>query len=229
MVVIESRPSLRVAAPRKLSVSRSGSAPRTLEAPPKVPGPRRSYPDGDLAEVVAAAVDGDPAAWTTLTQRFGNMVMAIARSCRLNDADVAEVHQMTWLRLVENIGRIEQRERIGAWLATTARRESLRIVRAKGRVAFDHEGLMERPDITTAPRTPVRSLTSAPKPCAGPSPSCHPTASDCWASSRATTRPPTRRSPSGSRCPSAASARPGVAAWSISGASWRRWAPTSDG
>jgi RNA polymerase sigma factor (sigma-70 family) len=151
MVVIESRPSLRVAAPRKLSVSRSGSAPRTLEAPPKVPGTRRSYPDGDLAEVVAAAVDGDPAAWTTLTQRFGNMVMAIARSCRLNDADVAEVHQMTWLRLVENIGRIEQRERIGAWLATTARRESLRIVRAKGRVAFDHEGLMERPDITTAP------------------------------------------------------------------------------
>ena len=52
---------------------------------------------------------------------------AIARRCRLSDADVAEVCQTTWLRLVENLDRIEQPERLGAWLATTSRRESLRI------------------------------------------------------------------------------------------------------
>ena len=51
----------------------------------------------------------------------------LRRRCRLNDADVAEVCQTTWLRLVENLDRIEQPERIGAWLATTSRRESLRI------------------------------------------------------------------------------------------------------
>jgi RNA polymerase sigma factor (sigma-70 family) len=73
-------------------------------------------------------------------------VMAIARSCRLNEADVAEVHQVTWLRMVENIDRIEQPERIGAWLATTAKRESLRIARSKSRMAFDHEALLDRPD-----------------------------------------------------------------------------------
>jgi RNA polymerase sigma factor (sigma-70 family) len=58
---------------------------------------------------------------------------------------------MTWLRLVENIGRIEQPERIGAWLATTAKRESLRIIRSKARVTFDHEGLLQRPDVDAKP------------------------------------------------------------------------------
>ncbi len=139
MVVAESNLQPRLAAPRK------------LEAVPKGPVPEREYEDGDLADVVVAAIDGDPLAWNALTQRFGGMIKAIARGCRLNEADVAEVHQTTWLRLVENIGRIKQHTRIGAWLATTARRESLRIVRAKGRVSFDHDGLMDRPDVNATP------------------------------------------------------------------------------
>ena len=107
--------------------------------------------DGDLPRLVAAAVDGDSLAWEALMQRFSGMVMAVARSCRLNDADVGDVHQLTWLRLVENIGRIEQPDRVGAWLATTARRECLRIFRAKSRESFDHEGLMLRPDLDAKP------------------------------------------------------------------------------
>ncbi len=83
--------------------------------------------DEDLTLVVAEASAGDGAAWEVLIQRFGGLVVAIARRCRLNDADVAEVCQTTWLRLVENLDRIEQPERLGAWLATTSRRESLRI------------------------------------------------------------------------------------------------------
>jgi RNA polymerase sigma factor (sigma-70 family) len=70
--------------------------------------------DAELIEVVAQA-------------RAGGLVIAIARRCRLSDADVAEVSQTTWLRLVENLDRIEQPERLGGWLATTSRRESLRI------------------------------------------------------------------------------------------------------
>jgi RNA polymerase sigma factor (sigma-70 family) len=100
----------------------------------------------DPTEAVTAAADGDPRAWAALTLRFGGMVMAIARSCRLNEADVAEVHQVTWLRMVENIDRIEKPERVGAWLATTAKRESLRIARSKNRVAYDHQALLDRPD-----------------------------------------------------------------------------------
>jgi len=83
--------------------------------------------DAELIEVVAQARAGANAAWETLIERFGGLVIAIARRCRLSDADVAEVSQTTWLRLVENLDRIEQPERLGGWLATTSRRESLRI------------------------------------------------------------------------------------------------------
>ncbi|MGO8861384.1 MAG: RNA polymerase sigma factor [Acidimicrobiales bacterium] len=88
--------------------------------------------DGDLTLVVAEARAGAGAAWETLIQQFGGLVAAIARRCRLSDADVAEVCQTTWLRLVENLDRIEQPERLGAWLATTSRRESLRIATRRG-------------------------------------------------------------------------------------------------
>ena len=83
--------------------------------------------DTELVLVVEQARAGANAAWENLIERFGGLVAAIARRCRLNDADVAEVCQTTWLRLVENLDRIEQPERVGAWLATTSRRESLRI------------------------------------------------------------------------------------------------------
>jgi RNA polymerase sigma factor (sigma-70 family) len=112
--------------------------------------------DTDLVGIVGAAAAGDSMAWSALTQQFSGMVMAIARSFRLSDSDVGEVHQVAWLRLVENIDRIEQPERVGAWLATTARRESLRIVRNRGRLTFDTDGLVQRPD------------TDAPAPDAGP-------------------------------------------------------------
>jgi RNA polymerase sigma factor (sigma-70 family) len=120
-------------------------------APNRERAPRKRYDEGDLPDVMAGAAAGDPAAWRTLTERFGGMVMAIARSCRLNEADVAEIHQVTWLRLVENIDRIEQPERIGGWLATTARRESLRIVRSKARVSLDHDMLLRLPDAESKP------------------------------------------------------------------------------
>lgn len=123
----------------------------TEEASRRRTVPQHAGSDAELSDIVAAAARGDPDAWATLTRRYGNLVLSIARSCRLNEADVAEVHQVTWLRMVEHIGRLEQPERIGGWLATTARRESLRLVRAKGKVTYDHDGLLQRPDADSKP------------------------------------------------------------------------------
>jgi DNA-directed RNA polymerase specialized sigma24 family protein len=44
------------------------------------------------------------------------------------------VFQTTWLRLTEHIGRIAEPSRVGGWLATTARHESLRLLRTGARV-----------------------------------------------------------------------------------------------
>lgn len=88
----------------------------------------------DVVDVFQRAQSGDRAAWEELVLRFGTLVSAVARRCRLSEADVAEVSQTTWLRLVENLDRIEQPDRLGAWLATTSRRESLRIATRRANV-----------------------------------------------------------------------------------------------
>ena len=99
-----------------------------------------------VAGLVNAAAAGDSASWEKLVDRFAPTVWAIARGHRLNNADAADVSQTTWLRLVENLDRIQQPERVGAWLATTARRESLRILRLSGRQIPTGEDMAVIPD-----------------------------------------------------------------------------------
>jgi RNA polymerase sigma factor (sigma-70 family) len=95
--------------------------------------PVRAAEPPAAAELVAAAVAGQAAAWHDIVDRFAGMVWAIARRHRLSAADAADVSQTTWLRLVEHLDRIEKPDRIGAWLATTARHESLRVLRLADR------------------------------------------------------------------------------------------------
>src|SRR3954469_8464622 len=87
----------------------------------------------DVAELVRAAAEGDQDAWNGLVDRFNGLVWSVARSHRLPAADAADVVQTTWLRLVEHLDRLQDPERVGAWLATTARRESLRALRHSAR------------------------------------------------------------------------------------------------
>ena len=88
-----------------------------------------------VGDLVIAAGAGDFDAWNELVNRFAGMVWAVARRHRLSAADAADVSQTTWLRLVEQLNRIEHPERVGGWLATTARRESLRVLRISERQA----------------------------------------------------------------------------------------------
>jgi RNA polymerase sigma factor (sigma-70 family) len=83
--------------------------------------------------LIRAAGDGDEAAWGAIVDRFSGLVWSTARAHRLAPAEAADVAQTTWLRLVENLDRINDPERLGAWLATTARRECLRHIRLRGR------------------------------------------------------------------------------------------------
>lgn len=97
-----------------------------------VPTPVRR-PAGAVAHVVELAASGDRDAWDELVEEFSGLVWAVARSHRLSDADAADVAQTTWLRLVEHLDRLRDPDRVGAWLATTARHESLRLLRGARR------------------------------------------------------------------------------------------------
>ncbi len=90
--------------------------------------------DDDLRDVVLAAVAGDEVAWEKLVQRFSSLVWSILRAYGLAEADAADVFQTTWLRLVEHLSRLHSPHAVGAWLATTARRESLQVLRTGARV-----------------------------------------------------------------------------------------------
>jgi RNA polymerase sigma factor (sigma-70 family) len=85
--------------------------------------------DANIAAVVESAIAGDGNSWHALVQEFGATIRAVARAHRLGDADAADVTQVTWLRLLEHVDRLQQPGRVGAWIATTARRECLRLLR----------------------------------------------------------------------------------------------------
>jgi RNA polymerase sigma factor (sigma-70 family) len=93
----------------------------------------RHLEEAEVAAHVRAAADGDTAAWDALVAQFGGLVWSITRAHRLSDADAADVSQTTWLRLVEHLDRIRNPERVGSWLAATARNECLRVLRLSGR------------------------------------------------------------------------------------------------
>ena len=86
-----------------------------------------------LEALMRSAHAGDEVAWGKIVDRFAGLVWATARAHRLSATDAADVAQTTWLRLVENLDRIREPERLGAWLATTARRECLRLIRLRRR------------------------------------------------------------------------------------------------
>jgi RNA polymerase sigma factor (sigma-70 family) len=99
----------------------------------------------DTGVLVRSAADGDQAAWKALVTRYGWLVWSAARGYGLGRADAEEVFQTTWLRLTEHLTRLKEPERVGAWLATTARREAARVVRARARVTVtDDSGLLDR-------------------------------------------------------------------------------------
>ena len=89
--------------------------------------------DDDVSSLVKRASDGDQTAWDALVDRYTNLLWSVARGYRLERADAADVIQVAWLRLVEHLPRLRDPERVGAWLATTVRRECLQVIATRKR------------------------------------------------------------------------------------------------
>ena len=83
----------------------------------------------DAAQVLLGISKGNPAAWDEVLLRYSKVVSATVRSFGLQESDTLDAIQTTWLRLAENVDQVQYPERLGGWLATTARRECLRILR----------------------------------------------------------------------------------------------------
>jgi RNA polymerase sigma factor (sigma-70 family) len=120
---------------------------------------RKQDPKCDATTLIRAARAGDDAAWTRLIELFDRRLRAIARSFRLAPAEVDDVTQVAWMRLYEHVDRLSDPGAVGGWLATTVRREAMRVLQSRLR-----EQLTDSLDLTddaVEPRGPEAELLAS--------------------------------------------------------------------
>jgi RNA polymerase sigma factor (sigma-70 family) len=144
-----------VLAPARSYVGGSRFTPPTGAAMTTSYSSSATSPIGVGADLLTAAIEGQESAWVALFTRFSTALHAVARSCRLNEHDAHDVAQTTWLRLIENAHRIRSPEALGAWLAITARRECLRLIRIYARERTTDPFELPERATNTAINTPI--------------------------------------------------------------------------
>jgi RNA polymerase sigma factor (sigma-70 family) len=91
-------------------------------------------------QLLLACRRGDEGAWEALVRRYQRLIYAVPRRAGLDEDAAAEVFQDVFTTLIQNIETIEQPGRLHAWLVTTARRKTWRVIsRAKNLRPFDDD------------------------------------------------------------------------------------------
>ena len=114
----------------------------------------------DNATLLARVAEGDQSAWRRVIDEYDGLVRSVAASFRLQTADVHDVAQTTWLRLLQNVRAIREPERLAGWLAVTASRESLAVLRRSSRLR-PLPMVDETPDATVDPARDVADRDEA--------------------------------------------------------------------
>ncbi|NJM42158.1 MAG: sigma-70 family RNA polymerase sigma factor [Anaerolineae bacterium] len=99
-----------------------------LISPPHAPEAIDAYLEFGDKQLVLACRRGEAAAWSVLVNRYQRLIYSIPRRAGLDEDHAGEVFQRTFFKLMQNLHQIEHPERVRAWLVTTARRETLRLI-----------------------------------------------------------------------------------------------------
>jgi RNA polymerase sigma factor (sigma-70 family) len=91
------------------------------------------HDDLSVVDLVERARDGDQTAWDRIVERYAPLVWSLCQRYHLARADADDVGACVWLRLVEKLDTIREPAALPGWLATTTRRECLRLLQAKNR------------------------------------------------------------------------------------------------
>lgn len=91
--------------------------------------------DPTVVALVRRARAGDREAWDEIVDRYAPLVWSICRRFRLDRLTTADVGQSVWLRLVEQLPALRDPAALPGWLATTTRRECLRVLQTARRQA----------------------------------------------------------------------------------------------
>jgi RNA polymerase sigma factor (sigma-70 family) len=112
----------------------------------------------DVATLVRRAAGGDRKAWEGLVSQYERLIWSITVEFKLVESDASDVAQTTWLRLLEHIDRIQYPDRVGSWLAATARNECLRSLAARKRVILGHDDAELNSAVAAVPEVDERIL-----------------------------------------------------------------------
>ena len=79
-------------------------------------------------ELLNACRKGDEASWEVLVERYQRLIYAIPRRAGLNEDQASEVFQEVFATLLQKLNDITDPDRLHAWLVTTARRKTWRLL-----------------------------------------------------------------------------------------------------
>ena len=77
-------------------------------------------------ELLTACRAGDQEAWDLLVGRYERLVFSVALRNGVTREEAADITQMTFIALLESIGRLRDEDRLASWLMSVARRLSWR-------------------------------------------------------------------------------------------------------
>jgi RNA polymerase sigma factor (sigma-70 family) len=95
---------------------------------------RLQYEELSDADLIALCREGHEAAWSTLVRRYQRLIFTVPRRAGLSEGQAADVFQTCFEKLYRHIDRIDDAGRVRAWLVTTARRETLRLIEQSRRI-----------------------------------------------------------------------------------------------
>ena len=164
--------------------------------------------------------DDDEAALDDLVRVMSPVLWHVVRATGLDSEAAEDVVQNTWLTLVRSADSVRDPQAITRWLCTAARREAWRVSKASTRTRpVEDEVLDARMPAADLARVRGRHRRRERPRCGTPSAGCRSAARSCSGSWRGSRGPTTPRSPTPSRCRSAASARRAAAASTSSASS----------
>lgn len=113
-------------------------------------------------ELLGACRRGDEGAWEALVRRYQRLIYTVPRRAGLDEDAASEVFQEVFTTLLENIESIEQPSRLQAWLVTTARRKTWRVIRRAANTRpferSDEPGDAEMYDVPDEQPLPLEAL-----------------------------------------------------------------------
>jgi RNA polymerase sigma factor (sigma-70 family) len=79
-------------------------------------------------DLIRGCREGDRASWQALMDKYERLVFSIPLNYGLSREDAADISQLTFSILIQSLDTLREDSRLGAWLATVARRHTWRLL-----------------------------------------------------------------------------------------------------